>query len=105
MGCVVATLQYVGVWRRLLVRAPAYREVGSQAPLGNSLLSYSDEVHPRVRSLPVMNAAQDLHWRPYTTHCSPCLVNYTYIVDIEEGGDQHSLLSRIQMFQVSNDKN
>ncbi len=51
-----------------------------------------------------MNVAQDLHWRPYTTHCSPCLVNYTYIVDIEEGGDQHSLLSRIQMFQVPEGK-
>ena len=46
---------------------------------------------------------QDLHWRPYTVHCSPCLANFTYIVDIEEGADQQLLIKRIPLFKVSKD--
>ena len=35
---------------------------------------------------------QDLHWSLYTTHCSPCLANFTYIVHLENRQEEDLVL-------------
>ena len=31
---------------------------------------------------------QNLHWKSYTDHCSPCLINFTYVVHLEQVAQQ-----------------
>ena len=31
---------------------------------------------------------QDPHWRGYSQQCAPCLANFTYIVHLEEPGEE-----------------
>ena len=40
----------------------------------------------------ISNNWQDLHWSLYTTHCSPCLANFTYIVHLEDREEEDLVL-------------
>ena len=44
---------------------------------------------------------QDPHWSLYTDHCSPCLSNYTYIVHLENAGEEEYVLNITGLSQVS----
>ena len=35
---------------------------------------------------------QDQHWSLYTSHCSPCLANYTYILQQEDRREEELVL-------------
>ena len=38
---------------------------------------------------------QDPHWTLYTDHCSPCLTNYTLVVQTDGPGEQEAALTRL----------
>ena len=40
-----------------------------------------------------MFSLQDLHWALYTSHCSPCLANFTYIIHLENKQEAELVLN------------
>ena len=42
----------------------------------------------------LLKTNQDPHWRGYSQQCAPCLANFTYIVHLEQAGEEGWLLGR-----------
>jgi len=42
----------------------------------------------------------DQHWKSYTDQCSPCLINFTYIVHLEKDGEESWVLKKTDLSQV-----
>ena len=42
---------------------------------------------------------QDPHWSLYTDHCSPCLTNFTFIVQMDTEGEMRRMLDLTGMSQ------
>ena len=44
--------------------------------------------------------SKDKHWTPYSSHCAPCLANFSLIVDVDEKREEEELLRRTDVAPV-----
>ena len=47
-----------------------------------------------LHSILQLSIVQSLHWKDYTSQCSPCLTNFTYLVHLEREGEQEWVIKR-----------